>query len=362
MKNEKKVLKNIFCDFHHAGLLNSLILLFEGRMGANVYRPIGTKWHKRGYWKVYDHPATVEQYLGIGGATPDGSEPLNEVITIAPPYLYYCQDIDSGQTNKAITYEGFMGIDFDIIVASIPQHIEPFRKLCNEHHSHSLLIYQIGNAWNITPEQEAMVDMILASAKTGYAGNKPYIEYHQEFDLNLFTENPAFTVPPRIASYVNCFSIDNMFREDWELFKAIERLMPHVEFSAYGGQCRDGAKHGAREVAESMKDQAFIWHTKKGGDGYGHIIHNAFAIGVPPIVKMKYYESKLAHDLMIDGDTCIAIDGLSPREIVNKIEHYSQIDEYRKLSDNAYLRFKEVVDFDKEAENIKNQIDNLLNA
>src|SRR3990167_1968898 len=103
---------NVFTDFHHAGLLNSLIMLFEGRLGGAVYRPIGTEWHEKGYWKIYDHPATVQQYLGIGGAAPDGSPKLNQVvggpISQGVPLLYFCKDIDSGKTNKAITFEGFM--------------------------------------------------------------------------------------------------------------------------------------------------------------------------------------------------------------------------------------------------------------
>ena len=55
----------VFTDFHHAGLLNSLILLFEGRMHGAVYRPIGIDWANKGYWAIYDHPATRQQYLTL---------------------------------------------------------------------------------------------------------------------------------------------------------------------------------------------------------------------------------------------------------------------------------------------------------
>jgi hypothetical protein len=71
---------NVFTDFHHASLLQSFILLFEKRLGGNVFRPIGMEWAEKGFWKIYDHPATREQYLGLNGATPDGTPRLNEVI------------------------------------------------------------------------------------------------------------------------------------------------------------------------------------------------------------------------------------------------------------------------------------------
>src|SRR3990172_6286612 len=99
---------NVLADFHHAGLLQSLILLFENRLGGNVYRPIGMEWADQGYWKVFDHPATRLQYLTYnqGYRPQDGTRPLN-IIEKAQDDVYYCQDIDSGYYNKAVSLEKF---------------------------------------------------------------------------------------------------------------------------------------------------------------------------------------------------------------------------------------------------------------
>ena len=157
---------NVFTDFHHAGLLNSLILLFEDRFKGKVFRPIGTKWHKMGFWAIHDHPATVEQYLGVGGATPDGSPRLNEVkerAFVDGGGLYYCHDIDSEKENRAITFEYFTNHPIDIVIASVPQHVEPFKRLCDLHVKKPLLIYQVGNEWNIN-EHKSLIDGVLSSA------------------------------------------------------------------------------------------------------------------------------------------------------------------------------------------------------
>lgn len=351
---------NVFVDFHHAGLLNSLIMLFEKRLGGRVYRPIGMEWAEKGFWKVYDHPATQQQYLAIGGATPDGTDPLNEVV-VADGSVFHCYDIDSDQTNRAITFEGFMKHDFDYVIATLPQHIEPFRKLCDMHPSHPKLIYQIGNSWNMTNEQTTMIDGLMASAKLNLVANKPYVSYHQEFDLSLFRPDPTIVPTRAVNSFVNCFSVDGIFSADWQLFQRIEEKLKTsgFVFHCYGGQCRDGAMHGAKEVALAMQMGAFVWHTKVGGDGYGHVLHNAFACGKLVIARFSQYEGKLGRDLLVDGATAINIDTLSDDDIVRRIRESIDPFVYKTMCRNAYSRFKEIVDFDREEQEIRAFLESL---
>lgn len=371
---------NVFTDFHHAGLLQSLILLFEKRLGGKVYRPIGMEWAEKGYWKIYDHPATQAQYLGIGSATPDGTPPLNDVEKMVGNgrgdgnnFVYFCHDIDSGFTNKAITLEGFMSMKIDIVIASLPQHIEPFRRLCEAHPNQPRLVYQIGNQWNI-PEG-LIVKNVMASAKIEAPVNVNFISYHQEFDRQIFhpyseiqpetihvNDEVDLSVTPAaiITSFVNCFNIADYMRHDWQLYEDVERLMPRWGFRCLGGQCRDGAAHGNKQVADRMRESRFIWHTKPGGDGYGHIIYNAAAVARPLIVKKEYYTGKLGAELMVDGETCITIDGLSAQDVVEKILHYNDDDLYATLCRNTYENFKHVVDFDREEQEIRTFLANLI--
>jgi hypothetical protein len=357
---------NIFTDFHHAGLLNSLIMLFEGRFGGEVYRPIGKEWFEKGYWKIYDHPATVEQFLAVGGATPDGTPRLNESagLGILRPTLdgvreaFICHDIDSGQTNKAITFQEFMRAKFDIVIASLPQHIEPFKKLCEEHPNHPKLIYQIGNAWDVPAGQT--VKNVMASAMVGGGQDVNIVYYHQEFNLDTFC--PDFTLNPanNIYSFVNCFSTQDNFAKDWNVFEEMEMAMQGWSFKSFGGQCRDGHCNGTKELAQKMREAKFIWHTKAGGDGYGHVLFNTAAVGRPIITRRKDYWSKMGEKLMIEGETCIDVDGLTIEELRNKIEYYSEPQRYKTMCKKVFANFTQKVDFDKEADKIKVFIDNLI--
>lgn len=345
---------NIFSDLHHFSLYNSLRLLFENRLGGKIYRPIGEEWLNNGYWRMAEiyrnHPATIAQYLGI---RPDYDTP--------EPGLYLIPETMHQYDQKAITLDYFFNNHFDFVIASIPDHIESFRRLCDEHPDHPKLIYQIGNSWNIKPNQASIIDFVLASAKLNPKPTIPYIEYHQEFDLNLFKPDFKYYPPKSIKSFVNCFCTDQLFTYDWKVFQEVENLMLEWEFKALGGQCRNGSADGIEKVAQEMKDCKFVWHTKNYGDGYGHVIHNAFAMGKPPIVRLSYYEGKMAGELMRPGENCIAIDGLSIQEIVNKITYYAQPDEYIKLSHGAYNSFKNLVDFDMEATTIGKMLQKLYN-
>lgn len=341
---------NVFTDFHHASLLQSLILLFEKRLGGMIYRPIGRRWYDEGFWNVYQHPATVTQFLDINGATPDGTRPLNQIVDTGPPGVYQCHDIDSDMVNRAITLEYFEKMPFDFVLATIPSHIEPFKRLIAKYKPEAKLIFQIGNAWTT---DAGTAPNVMASARID---NVPaeinFVEYHQEFDLDIF--RPQTSKNERnILSFINVYDTQAHFQHDWRLFETLEKLLPEWQFASYGGQCRDGAMHGTKNLAKRMSEARFVWHVKAGGDGYGHVIHNAYAMGIPPIVKQSYYAGKLAGDLMEDGTTCINIDGLNPNQIITKIEHYNQNDRYETMRQNVYNVFKQKVDFDRDAENIK---------
>ncbi|HYD35547.1 MAG TPA: hypothetical protein VD999_05745 [Vitreimonas sp.] len=358
----------VFADFHHASLLHSLIMVFEGRFGGELYRPIGIEWAEKGFWKVFDHPATQQQYLAIGGATPDGTKPLNEVESseawsnrIPSDHVYHCKDIDSGFTNKAITFDGFMSMPFDFVIASLPQHIEPFRKLCDLHPSKPKLIYQIGNQWNIEPHFAHMINGVMASAQVVHNYPVRTIQYHQEFDLKTFYPH-KFEGTNEIPKEKTAYSFINVHQDmpDYSLFLSLEASRPDWNFKTYGGQCRDGSMDGSEQLANKMREAMFIWHVKAGGDGYGHVLYNAAAIGRPVIVKKSYYSGKLGEELLIDGKTCIDVDGLNLDQIWSKLDHYSQPEQYIAMNENVISNFKEKVNFDSDALKIKSFLDNLL--
>lgn len=342
----------VFADQHHFGLYNSLYLLFEKRLGGELYRPIGREWLDRGFWRIAEiynnHPFTVAQYLGIHDDY------------VSDNGIYKIWEAGHEFYQRAITLERFLAEPFDIVIASVPEHIQSFRKLCEIHPNHPKFIYQIGNAW---PVENGMAPNVMASAKIGSVPpGINFIEYHQEFDTQIFKPNHSNMINPEgemihpgknIYSFINCLNTADLYKHDWVLFTELEKMMPEWKWATFGGSCRDGECNGQRQVADKMKEARFIWQVKAGGDGYGHSLHSAMAVGRPLIVKKQYYMGKLAEPLLLDGVTCIDIDGLSYAQIVNKILYHSEKDRYIQMSYNAYEKFASLVNFDKESEALK---------
>lgn len=332
-------------------------MLFEGRLGGSLYRPIGLEWFERGYWHIYLHPATVQQYLTLSqGFIPKNGTPALNKIGSVEDGVYYCRDIPSGGYNKAITFEKFCEMPIDIIIASLPQHIQPFKHLIKCHKPNAKLIYQIGNAWSV---EAGLAPNIMASAIIrGIPPHINFVQYHQEFSTDIFCYKPPVNTK-NIYSFINCLNTDRLFRQDWELFLKLEQLMPEWNFKSFGGQCRDGYAKGERGVAEKMHESRFIFHVKKFGDGFGHILHDSAFCGRPPIIRYDDYKDKLGDVLLDDTVTCILIDDLSANEIKDKITYYSRPDRYDQMSRNIYETAKQHCDFDQEEQDLRRFLANL---
>ena len=336
----------VFSDRHHNTLFHSLKMLFEDRLGGTLFNPTGKEWFEKGIWKMAEiylnSPFTINQYLGIQG------EPDSKGI-----YHYWDTEYDYFQ--NAITYDKFMSLPIDIVIASVPEHIQSFGVLCENHPNHPKLIYQVGNHWTI---EEGKADNMLASA---IIQNVPpetnIVTYHQEFDLNTFRfEEPQ---PNRkIYSFINCYATAEHYINDWMAFCDLEGMMPGWEFRSFGGSCRDGAISGSQHLANKMREANFIYHVKVYGDGYGHILHNAFAVGRPLITRIADYKGRLAEPLLEDGETCFDVDKYTTEELADKITNiYPEL--YQYMCQEMKRRFEKYVNFDKEEKDIRLMLDKL---
>lgn len=355
----------VLLDFHHDELYESLVLLFEKRLGFEVYRPIGPAWYHEGYWKIYDHPATVEQYLGFTTALPtfvghtdNENGPANDQGEILryqnwdpketyPGILEVASPVYEGKRYKCITLEQFKNQRFDIIVSSIPAHIEPHKQLIERFQPHAKHIFQAGNNW---PSPYPRVQNILSSSRITLDHNANAVFYHQEFDLGIFN-NLSSPEPKRVANMMH-------YIQEKETFELLESKLPDWQFHSYGAGNRDGSRGPSiKDVAASFNEHGFIWHVKKEGDGYGYSLHHSFACGRPLITRCSHFTGMTAEPLLVDGVTCIDLDRHHIDDvslILSRAAH-----EYKEWTDRAYKRFKEVVDFDHEFEDIKVFMSNL---
>lgn len=349
----------ILADFHHEHLYESLRILFEDRFGWELFRPIGEEWYNEGYWKVYDHPSTVQQYLSLNSGrkyqdvNEDGRQVNGEEHrryqnwnpTMIQEGVYQVETPSfPGKIYKAITLEAFKENDFDIILASMPEHQGCYINLRNNFKPNAKLIFQVGNNWPLG--LLAGYPNILTSAKTLVpqceAANVHHCYYRQEFDTELFAE----CEPDDVNTAANLMH----YMQEVPLLHAVEAAMPDWTFKWHGAGNRDGLVGPAIEdIAKTFQEFAFIFHHKREGDGYGFNIHHGMSRGRPMICNVNDFRGQTAEDLL-DDSTCVNIANKSAPEIADMLVRAAA--EYPELQQRVITRFNSVVNFDNEVETV----------
>lgn len=337
----------VLCDFHHTSLLRSLVLLFEGRLGADLYRPIGMEWFHTGYWAINDQEDTARQFLAPESQPIDNTPPLNQAEWERADGTYDILDPGGKTSHKACTLAFFQQNRFDYVIASIPAHVPLFKELIAKYQPQAKLIVQMGNNWDLTQYQDYNV---LASIAPQLGAGSKTMFYHQEFDLEVFHDTPV-PAARRVYSFVNVIRNTGI---GWNDYSELKRLMERLgwEFRSFGGQCPDGNMNGAHETASKMREAAFIFHVKPGGDGFGHVIHNAYAVGRPLITRPSHYRGQLAEQLLVPG-TFIDLDRYGRGEVKNILTRLMHDpDALERMGRAAAARFDEVVNYEAEAKEI----------
>jgi len=346
----------IFTDRHHHALMESLELTLGDRLGAQVYYPYGLDWFEREYWsfeRAWHGDAVAKQYLlGVWG-DPEwiGGRP------ISPDPKHPARLI------KGTTLDDALTVDWDIVLTSLPHNYDGYYRFARE--TGARYGVQIGNeAQPIDPR----ADFCLSSSTLPGFGPEwigkvfnyhgvPTLMYHQEFSLDTFRHE----WPPKtkaIGSFIQCFAENR----DWYAeFRDIARSLSEFDWRVYGSygsvesdEFAAGDITTTEDIADEMRAMRVIWHQKGWGDGYGHVLHNAFAIGRPVVGRASYYAPRLGGPLWVDGVTSFDIDTRSRAELTGILARLIGDDDYhRQISENAAARFREIVNFDMEAEAIQ---------
>lgn len=347
----------IFSDRHHDGLAYSLRLTLEKRLGHKIFFPIGMDWFPD-WWdiaKPYNQSeATAKQYLQI---TPyykpiDGTVSLNTIKSIKPTH-YEVEDLAHGDILKAITFQQFLDMDIDVIIASIPDHYITYTKLRDKYKPKAKVVCQAGNMFNEIYDlfrQEVIKNFLASTIEIPVPSGINAGFYHQEIPMREFTEPTS----NQISSLVHLLPQP-------EIFNFYKSAIPEATFKSYGAGCPDGYVSSQKGVFDTIRSSSLIFHHKPYADGFGHVVHSAVMLGRPLIINYEEYKTRLAGKILIKDKNCISLDsGESRQEITEKIKRLiTDKDLLLEYCKKSYDLFREVVNYEKEAEQIADFFNNL---
>lgn len=354
----------VLLDYHHHDLWESMELL-AARLGWDLYRPIGMDWFEQGYWnheRKWHGDAIARQYL----------EPWGSDYAITHSWdgrtdgHFHRLDKSHGRFIRLVTLDAARDLRPDIVISSLAHNHDGFARFAGE--IGATFGLQVGNvrfsAADMVEDRWDLAAFGLVSGIMPVTPPKPHVVYHQEFKVRDSIVTPFAYVPPprgeafRVSSFVQCYPQDTgSYPYFTEAAKRARELDWRV-YGAYGEAPLDEYAAGnldrCEDVAIAMRASDVAWHAKRWSDGYGHVIHNWFAVGRPVFGFEDYYRDQLAGPLWIDGITSIDIGRRTADEVVRLIREL-RLDEGRhvEMCEAAAARFREIVDFDAEAESIR---------
>jgi len=351
-------MSNIFCDWHHGDLYYSLHLLFEKRLEMNLFRPIGLEWFNKGFWKIAEPygnaPDTIDQFLGVPNVTWGiDKEPIQrygEVQLVNGVYYIPMKVASEYYVQKAITFDKFLSMDFDFIIATHHLNESAYAELVRKYKPNTVYIMQIGNP----AVQPRVCRNVLLALNTSMPQGVNYIKYHPEHHKDY-----CYT-PPINHTVVKSFLTNIHLTPDYHLWTIFKRALPDFNFKSHGILCADGIIPGYL-MPQAIKDSAFVWHVKPTGCG-GFVDRPALACGRPCIIRSSYNRKNhtlVKEDMFQDSVNCIDLDVATINESIEKIRYFSDPDRHREMCENTVDKFRRDVDFDEEAERIKSWINNL---
>lgn len=332
---------NILADRHQADLWWSLQLLAD-RLGAKLYCPYGMAWYDEGYYKLYEHPRKnnparwlAKQYLEDVFYGDKALETINGCL-------------DYPRMNL-LTLEQAKETPIDIVICTVNENQPYFAKL-KKFYPNAKFIRQVGNQLDMNTDEQAYPNLLASATEPYFKFTQNKVLYRQEFDMNLFKYRPLY-------NFNNIYSFQNDLEEDeeaWKMWLDLRHNLRDFNFKSYGVGNHDGKIFPKRDYIQKMLDSTFVFQ-RKFSEGYGHVVHNAFALGRIMVLNSETYLEGIAAPLLENKKTCLFLEKYNPD--ASKLD----TEQLKEISENAHKRFMEVVNFDDEFETkLKPFFENLI--
>lgn len=373
----------VLVDFHHSDLFRSWKMLFEKRLGFEVYRPKGQEWYDRGY---YTHPIEAE---GRGNLNP-----FNEFEGNWDDHPEYVSQDSVGFRWLSLDEAK----DIDLIITSIDRNQTGFKKFRDEFGLKCKICRYTGNP--VESFDFSCFNFMLAANLRYY---KEFVEsggvhgmlFYPEFDEILHSYSDPITKEtedigcpyPIVRSFINFLyhHPDHANHQNWDRYcrflgmvggtpllhglgtpppgveTALDVILD-IEFDRLNLQqyryreswpnrlTNRGEPSSETEVANLIRNSHIVFNQKH-YDGYGFIPFKAASIGRPIICAPGDYDTLSAGFIFERDKTAIHITG-SDEEDLAVLGKFSEPSFNLTVCREVRKRFEETVDFEDQARKV----------
>lgn len=371
-------------DFHHSQLFQSLIYLFEMRLGIELYRPEGMQWYPDYYW--HPLPAEAEANLTAGSGVKLRGPAIKKFSWLKDERpAYFDQD------NLCFRWFSLdRAHEIDYLICTSDRNEQRFANLKRNLCPKAKVVRYVGNRSESVDTANWDIG-IFATLKyyEQFKHSKPCVLFHPEFDLNLYSYTdplPPTLHSPIIRSYLNFLWHHREANSPWELWNrwagyanALGAMTilhglgtpppdVHVEMDVILDTCFDrmgrpdlkdrskwpdlrwnqGEPGSHKQIADLMKCSNLAMHIKRGSEGYGYVIHALAACGRPPIIEEDAYRELSAFRFLQHRETCLYVTGNDTIDREN-LRWALQPENNLRMAQTLHQRFCDNVSFEAEA-------------
>jgi len=294
------------------------------------------EWFHKGYWqheKFWAGDQFAKMFL-----------PHKEVDVLKDGYFERPDPNNLGRVFKMVTVDQSYDIGFDWVISSVPGNQLGFAQFAGRVSAKAGV--QIGNnehtlAWDLA-------EVILDSTSTHHVpvGNESkYVSYDQEIDMRLYGRD--YYIGPDAGPISSLLLIWHNDAPGLKFFRDVASYFPDDRFKLYGQAGQELFNNTS--VATEMARSSAIYHAKKIGDGWGHTIHSAMAMGKPVISNNSYYTGQRAARLLENNPGVLDIAGMDVKTVVERIKNIDKDGLWMFMGELNRKRFSDMVDYEQDA-------------
>ncbi len=306
------------------------------------------EWYDEGYLKLYGDLRRKDPYRFLAK-----QYLVDTLFDYAGPYKIG-RETYNGCTDyplfNTLTLEQARKTHIDVVICSVHEN-EPYFGKLKEFYPNAKFIRQVGNDLDTIIDENTYPNLLSSATApfSGFTGHK--VLYRQEFPMDLF-------IPEEPRRFNNIYSFQNdieQFEDTWTFWTDLKHKLRDFRFQSFGVGNEQGKIYPKRDYVKKVNESTFILQSKGPWEGYGHVIHNAMALGRPMVIKYSDYAGKLAAPLLLENETYFEMDDNLP----DKLQFYSNKDRFKKVAEKCRQVFAEYVNFDREFIEIKEFFNNL---